>query len=163
MPNYSSSILKNKFEKESARKAKDISATEHFNKNLKNSPSTFSLTHFQLGLVPPLLSVVGVASPGLNCLAAPVWDAADQPSQFVLFQPVPFFLNSPGELIQVVCSWLSGIDGLQACSITFMSGDLAGHSSVMMLLACLYAVTILARWLVALSSTRMKFSSGWAC
>ena len=111
MPNYSSSILKNKFEKESARKAKDISATEHFNKNLKNSPSTFSLTHFQLGLVPPLLSVVGVASPGLNCLAAPVWDAADQPSQFVLFQPVPFFLNSPGELIQVVCSWLSGVDG----------------------------------------------------
>ena len=54
---------------------------------------------------------MGVASPGLNGLAAPVWGTVDQPSEFVLFQPVPFFLNSPGELIQVVCSWLSGVDG----------------------------------------------------
>ena len=53
-----------------------------------------------------LVSVLGVASPGLNPLSAPVWNAVHQLPQFVQVQVVPLFLDSNGELIQAVYSWL---------------------------------------------------------
>ena len=55
------------------------------------------------------MSVVVVASAGLSHLTAPVLNAVRKPSELVLVQVVPLFLDSNRKHSQVVWGWLSHI------------------------------------------------------